>query len=187
MNLQFEAAFQILVAIYGMPAWDVKPKEGQNRDEIIRLWCEELKSYTTDQIKTACYWLVRKRRSMTFPTIHHLKAELVCYDNENNKSNERERVIQLAQEAGRRFGKEAYRHMLNEFCITDAPAFNDFEKKELKDMDDDLKKRNLLMFEFLKSQGYSGLIALIEQGRDTYNRVMNDFEEFYKTEVRKAV
>ncbi len=76
MNMQFEAVFGIFSDIYGMPNWETKPKEGQDRDEIIRRWSEALKPYTVEQVKTAAYKVVKFGKVRTFPTISHVLSEL---------------------------------------------------------------------------------------------------------------
>lgn len=77
MSQQYEVAFKIFSDVYGYPKWETKTKEGQNVQEIIKIWEEELRQYTPEQVKLACYRVVKYRKSQTFPTISHLMAELV--------------------------------------------------------------------------------------------------------------
>ena len=97
-NIQFETAFDILSNYYGLPNWEVKPKEGQSRDEIVKVWCDELKGYTVDQVKEACYWLTRKKKTMTFPSINVLMNELFSAKKENNPNEEAGRVYRMIRE-----------------------------------------------------------------------------------------
>lgn len=75
-NLQFKEAFEILSNYYGYPNWENNPKEGQKRDDIIDSWSKELSSYTVSDIKNACFWLVKKKKTMTFPSLSVLLNEL---------------------------------------------------------------------------------------------------------------
>ena len=84
MNIQTEKALKIFMDIYGEPSWILNPKEKQKQDEIIKLWDEELSSYTIEQVKKACYRVAKRKRSMTFPTINHIMSELVYEEKENN-------------------------------------------------------------------------------------------------------
>ena len=77
MNEQFRTAMSVLSDIYGYPQWETNTKDGQNADEIAKLWSEELSQYTPEQVKSACYRVIKFRKSMTFPTISHIMAELV--------------------------------------------------------------------------------------------------------------
>lgn len=77
MNDQTNVALRILSDIYGYPQWEKNTKDGQNADEIIKIWAEELGNYTIEQVKNACYRVAKFRKSMTFPTISHIMAELV--------------------------------------------------------------------------------------------------------------
>ena len=86
MNIQFETAFQIFTDIYGMPNWEVKPKEGQDRDEIIRSWCEALKPYTVAEVKTAAYKVVKFGKVRSFPTLSHILSELDTFHREQEGS-----------------------------------------------------------------------------------------------------
>lgn len=76
MSMQYEIAFKIFSDVYGYPTWETKTKEGQNAQEIIKIWEEELKKYKPEQVKQACYRVVKYRKAQTFPTISHLMAEL---------------------------------------------------------------------------------------------------------------
>lgn len=84
MNIQTEKALKIFMDIYGEPSWILNPKEDQKQDEIIKLWDEELSSYTIEQVKQVCYRVAKRKRSMTFPTINHIMSELVYEEKENN-------------------------------------------------------------------------------------------------------
>lgn len=77
MNEQFKTAMGVLSDIYGYPQWETNTKDGQNADEIAKLWSKELSQYTPEQVKSACYRVIKFRKSMTFPTISHIMAELV--------------------------------------------------------------------------------------------------------------
>lgn len=82
MSKQTEIAMKIFSDVYGYPNWEVKAKEGQNALEIIKIWEDELKDYDPEQVKQACYRVIKYRKAQTFPTISHLMAEL-C-DQEKN-------------------------------------------------------------------------------------------------------
>lgn len=73
----FDVAIKKLSDLYGAPNWK---KEGQDINEIKRIWEAELNGYTENQINEACYKLFRSRKVMSFPTISHLMAML--YDEE---------------------------------------------------------------------------------------------------------
>lgn len=77
MSVQFEEAFNRFVDVYGLPAWEEKPKSGQSREEIVRMWEDELKRFTVEQVRSACYRVIRFKKNMSFPTISHLMAQLV--------------------------------------------------------------------------------------------------------------
>lgn len=94
MNIQTETAINIFNDIYGYPKWQRETKDGQSYDEIIKLWDGELKGYTVQQIKTACYHITKYRKNMAYPTLSHLLSELVDEEKEENKGDEIQRVIQ---------------------------------------------------------------------------------------------
>lgn len=75
--MKADIAINTFIELYGVPKWE---KEGQSIDEIKKIWEEELKDYSDEQIKIACYKLFRYRKTMTFPTISQLMAML--YDEE---------------------------------------------------------------------------------------------------------
>ena len=75
-NLQTSTALKIFVDFYGFPSWENNPKEGQNRNQIIKLWNESLEGYSEHQIEEAAFNIVRNQRSMKFPTISHMRAQL---------------------------------------------------------------------------------------------------------------
>lgn len=93
MNEQTSMAMRILSDIYGYPQWEKNTKDGQNADEIIKLWSDELGHYTTEQVKQACYRLAKYRKAMTFPTISHLMAELCDEEKEKDTETEPQRVL----------------------------------------------------------------------------------------------
>lgn len=97
MNIQTETAINIFNDIYGYPKWQKETKDGQSYDEIIKLWDGELKGYTVQQIKTACYHIIKYRKNMTYPTLSHLLAELVDEEKEENKGDELQRVIKALE------------------------------------------------------------------------------------------
>ena len=90
-NLQTSTALKIFVDFYGFPSWENNPKEGQNRNEIIKLWNETLKGYSEHQIEEAAFNIVRNQRTMKFPTISHMRAQLF------DKSKDAEIQQQLAE------------------------------------------------------------------------------------------
>lgn len=77
MSVQFEEAFNRFVDVYGLPVWEEKPKSGQSREEIVRMWENELRGFTVEQVRSACYRVIRFKKNMSFPTISHLMAQLV--------------------------------------------------------------------------------------------------------------
>jgi len=77
MSQQYEVAVKIFSDIYGYPKWETKTKEGQNIQEIIKLWDAELCHYSVEQVRDACYRIVKYRKAQTFPTLSHILAELV--------------------------------------------------------------------------------------------------------------
>lgn len=79
----FDIAFNRLCDLYGKPNWK---KDGQDIDEIRKVWETELDGYSEEQIKEACYKLFRYRKAMTFPTISHLMSML--YDEKKNIQKE---------------------------------------------------------------------------------------------------
>ena len=93
MNIQTQTAMEILSDIYGYPKWDKEAKEGQSPEKIIELWDKELSGYTSDQVKQACYRLVKYRKAMTFPTISHLMSELVDEEHKIDAGDEAQRVL----------------------------------------------------------------------------------------------
>lgn len=90
MNIQTETAINIFNDIYGYPKWQNGTKEGQNYEEIIKLWDNELSPYTVEQIKTACYHIVKYKKNMTYPTISHMLAELVDEKIHTTEENEQQ-------------------------------------------------------------------------------------------------
>lgn len=76
----FDIAIKRLTDLYGNPNWF---KDGQDIDEIKKVWESELNGYTEEQIKEACYKLFRFRKAMTFPTISQVMSML--YDEEKPK------------------------------------------------------------------------------------------------------
>lgn len=117
MSMQFDEAFKILSDVYGYPKWEINPKEGQSKDEIIRVWQDELRPYSVGQVKAACYRLIKYRKAMTFPTISHLMSELVDVkpEPEENTSDMAmaEKIRRLADDMESRWGKEGRERFLN--------------------------------------------------------------------------
>lgn len=93
MNIQTQTALKIFSDIYGNPKWLTNEKEGQNSDKIVEMWDSELKDYAIEQIKKACYSIVKYRRAMTFPTLSHIIAELYDVEKKVNPENECQRVL----------------------------------------------------------------------------------------------
>lgn len=89
-NTQFNVAMDILTSYYGMPQWDLNPREGQDRDKIAKTWCDELGKYSVAQIQEACYWLTRKKKTMTFPSLPVLLNELFSKEPEVLSADDRE-------------------------------------------------------------------------------------------------
>lgn len=87
-------AFGIFVDIYGNPSFITKPKAGQSQEEVFAVWDKELENYSEIQIKDACYRIVKYKKSMTFPTISHILAELVGEEKEEKKQKDTARVFQ---------------------------------------------------------------------------------------------
>ena len=81
--MKADIAINTFVELYGFPKWE---KDGQSIEEIKKIWEGELKDYSDEQIKIACYKLFRYRKTMTFPTISQLMAML--YDEEKPKYQE---------------------------------------------------------------------------------------------------
>ncbi len=75
-NEQTKAALDIFIDIYGFPAWETNPKEGQSKSQIIHVWNEALQGYSVEQIEEAAFHIVRSQKSMRFPTISHLRSYL---------------------------------------------------------------------------------------------------------------
>jgi hypothetical protein len=88
MNKQTQTALEIFTDIYGSPKWMTNEKEGQDSKKIIEMWDSELKEYSIDQIKKACYTIIKYRRAMTFPTLSHVIAELHDVEKERNADSE---------------------------------------------------------------------------------------------------
>lgn len=93
MSQQTETAMKIFSDVYGYPVWEVKAKEGQNALEIMKIWEDELKKYTPEQVKQACYRVVKYRKAQTFPTISHLMAELCEEEKVVDTTDEQKRVL----------------------------------------------------------------------------------------------
>lgn len=83
----------ILSDIYGYPKWDKEAKEGQSPEKIIEVWDKELSGYTQDQVKQACYRLVKYRKAMTFPTISHMMSELVDEEHKIDTNDETQKAL----------------------------------------------------------------------------------------------
>jgi len=93
MKEQTETAMKIFTDIYGMPKWEKEEKDGQDYNEIIALWDNELKCYSVDQVRQASYRVVKYRKSMTFPTISHLLSELCDTEKEEEKGDEVQKCL----------------------------------------------------------------------------------------------
>ena len=93
MNRQTQTALEIFTDIYGRPKWMTSEKEGQDSTKIIKMWDDELAEYGIDQIKKACYTIIKYRRAMTFPTLSHILAELHDVEKNVDTSNECQRVL----------------------------------------------------------------------------------------------
>lgn len=93
MSLQTEVAMKILSDVYGYPSWETKTREGQNAQEIIKIWESELKCYTVEQVKQACYRLFKYRKTQTFPTISHLMAELCDQEKSERKEDSAQKCL----------------------------------------------------------------------------------------------
>ena len=93
MNIQTQTAMNILSDIYGYPKWDKEAKEGQSPEKIIEVWDKELSGYTQDQVKQACYRLVKYRKAMTFPTISHMMSELVDEEHKIDTNDETQKAL----------------------------------------------------------------------------------------------
>ena len=187
MNEQFELAIRIFSDIYGTPKWEDNPKEGQSIDAITQMWCSELKNYTLDQVREACYWLVRKRKTMTFPTISHLMAELVGQERTEKSETPDQLYKNLlagkfdcaqTDDEKRRICRAAV-YKITGFCVDGyiPPA----PKNELSA--DEIEQENQKydeMEKFLTQRGFKGMSDLIARGGiNKYRQVMSDFREYY--------
>ena len=54
----------------------ISPKDGQTPEEIKRIWASELENISDEQLKKAVRVLIRSKKSMTFPTLAHIKEVL---------------------------------------------------------------------------------------------------------------
>lgn len=86
---QTKQALKIFTDIYGYPKWE---KDGQNKEEILSMWDDELKPYSVEQVKKACFHLCKYRKVMTFPTISHLMSEL-CDEEKDVKTDNQTQFI----------------------------------------------------------------------------------------------
>lgn len=93
MIKQTQTAINIFTDIYGHPKWKVNEKDGQSCEKIIEVWDKELKDYTEEQVKNACYHIIKFRRTMTFPTLSHILAELCDEEKTKDKKSESERAL----------------------------------------------------------------------------------------------
>jgi len=187
MNIQFEAVFKIFVDIYGVPPWEAKPKEGQNREEIISLWCDELKGYTIDQVKRAAYSVAKFKKSSSFPTISHLMAELVNEKREACSAPEavyRELLASKFEtdktnDEKRRICQEAI-YATHGICVDGyiPPA-----KKADEETDAEADSARWREQEkFLRSMGYAGITGLVRCGLGEYRKVIGQFRDYYAAE-----
>lgn len=98
MKIQTQTALSIFSDIYGSPKWMTNEKEGQDSQKILEMWDSELSDYSVDQIKKACYTIIKYRRSMTFPTLSHVIAELHDVEKEAGSENECMNVLKYLLE-----------------------------------------------------------------------------------------
>ena len=90
-SLQTKTVLKIFADIYGIPSWQKNPKDGQDVSKIIKLWNETLHGYSLAQVEEAAFRIVRQQKSMRFPTISHVRAQLF------DKSKEEDIKQQIAE------------------------------------------------------------------------------------------
>ena len=90
-SLQTKTVLKIFADIYGIPSWQKNPKDGQDVGKIIKLWNETLHGYSLAQVEEAAFRIVRQQKSMRFPTISHVRAQLF------DKSKEEDIKQQIAE------------------------------------------------------------------------------------------
>jgi len=190
VNEQAQTAINIFTDYYGTPKWLDNPKVGQKPEEIMGVWSQELKGYTTGQIREACNWIVRRRRVMTFPSIDTLLCELS--DREKQKDT-------LTPE-------EAIKSDLNFWLNTKFADNDDFIGKmmwekhhynykgyvqKLKKQAEEAKMRDAeskLFFDFFKKYGIEKIYATAFSDPGKYKKVFSLWKEFKKTdEFKKAL
>lgn len=88
MNNQTDTAIKIFTDLYGLPKWLKDEKEGQDSEKMIELWDNELKDYTPEQVKVACYRVAKYKKSNTFPSLSHILAELVDEEKHQESGDE---------------------------------------------------------------------------------------------------
>lgn len=93
MNNQTDTAIKIFTDLYGLPKWLKDEKEGQDSEKMIELWDNELKDYTPEQVKVACYRVAKYKKSNTFPSLSHILAELVDEDKQENEGDECQKCL----------------------------------------------------------------------------------------------
>lgn len=93
MNNQTDIAIKIFTDLYGLPKWLKDEKEGQDSEKMIELWDNELKDYTPEQVKVACYRVAKYKKSNTFPSLSHILAELVDEDKQENEGDECQKCL----------------------------------------------------------------------------------------------
>lgn len=75
-TLQTKTVLKIFADIYGVPSWQNNPKDGQEVGKIIKLWNETLYGYSLAQVEEAAFHIVRFQKTMRFPTVSHMRAQL---------------------------------------------------------------------------------------------------------------
>ena len=75
-SLQTKTVLKIFADIYGIPSWQKNPRDGQDVAKIIKLWNDTLHGYSINQVEEAAFLIVRSQKSMRFPTVSHMRAQL---------------------------------------------------------------------------------------------------------------
>ncbi len=88
MSRQFDEALSRLAEVYGMPNWMNNPKDGQDTDAVRKVWEVELSPYSPEQVKEACYRVIRWRKAQNFPAISELMGYLVDEEKKGLPENE---------------------------------------------------------------------------------------------------
>lgn len=90
---QTQEAIRIFTELYGEAKWMKEEKDGQDANKMLELWDNELKTYTTEQVKIACYRVAKYKKSNTFPSLSHILAELVDEDKQENEGDECQKCL----------------------------------------------------------------------------------------------